>query len=417
MDKVKAKLYTLLRKSEKYTKTDMTYVVKGGFWLTVGQIFTSLSSLILSIVFANFLSKDIFGTYKYILSVVSILSIASLSGIDTAVTQAVARGNEGSFKDGLKSKIKWGYLGSIAGIILAIYYYFQSNFIISFSFLIASIFIPFLNSLNLYGAYLNGKKNFKSYTLYNSIWSIVGPTALTILTVFLTKNIFILIAMYFLSNTAFNAFFYLYTLKQYPPNNKKEESGLLFAKHLSFIDFFNTFFAQLDKILVFHYLGAIELATYTIAVAPTDQLKNIFKNINVMALPRFATRTKENMRANIFNKLLKLGIIVSLSVIFYIIIAPFLFKIIFPKYIVSIFYSQIMAVSVIAATLTAFLDTVFRAHSMKKEIYHFNIYGNTINLILLPILIYYHGLMGAVVARLIGRFLIFLVATQLVKKM
>ena len=46
IDKIKNKTYKLLRKSEKYTKTDMVYLTKGGFWLTLGQIISSTSAFL-----------------------------------------------------------------------------------------------------------------------------------------------------------------------------------------------------------------------------------------------------------------------------------------------------------------------------------------------------------------------------------
>ena len=65
---IKEKIYKLLRKSEKWTHTDMIYLAKGGFWLTLGQIISSVSSFALAVAFANFLPKEVYGNYKYIIS-------------------------------------------------------------------------------------------------------------------------------------------------------------------------------------------------------------------------------------------------------------------------------------------------------------------------------------------------------------
>ena len=131
---IKLRFYKLLRLSEKYTKTDMVYLTKGTFWLTLGQIISSASSFILAIAFANLLPKETYGVYKYILSIVSILNISTLSGINTAITQAVARKYEGSVIPAIKMKIYWGLFGSLASLILAGYYYFQGNITLTISF-------------------------------------------------------------------------------------------------------------------------------------------------------------------------------------------------------------------------------------------------------------------------------------------
>jgi len=62
--KLKDKIYRLLRRSEKYFKTDMVYLAHGGFWLTLGQIISSAASFLLAIAFANLLPKETYGTYK-----------------------------------------------------------------------------------------------------------------------------------------------------------------------------------------------------------------------------------------------------------------------------------------------------------------------------------------------------------------
>ena len=111
MDSIKTKLLSILKKSEKYTKTDMTYMAKGGFWLTFAQVISSISSLLLTLAFASMVTKEVYGTYKYIFSLFALLSIPTLSGMGTAITQSVARGFEGSVIPAFKEKIKWGALG------------------------------------------------------------------------------------------------------------------------------------------------------------------------------------------------------------------------------------------------------------------------------------------------------------------
>jgi len=124
--KTKIRLYNLLRWSQKYTKTDMVYLAKGGSWLTLGQIVSTIASFLSAIAFANLLPRETYGQYKYILSITSILAIPTLAGINTAVIRAIARGYEGSFIPALKTKIKWGLLGGITSIGLAGYYYFSA---------------------------------------------------------------------------------------------------------------------------------------------------------------------------------------------------------------------------------------------------------------------------------------------------
>jgi short subunit fatty acids transporter len=68
----KSKLISLLRKSEKYTKTDMVYLLKGGFWLNLNNVISSGLSFVLSILFAKYVSKEAYGSYQFLISFASI---------------------------------------------------------------------------------------------------------------------------------------------------------------------------------------------------------------------------------------------------------------------------------------------------------------------------------------------------------
>src|SRR5581483_9763038 len=103
-----------LKQLEKYTKIDMLYLTRGGFWAAVSQITLSGATLLLTVAFAHYLSKDTYGQYKYILSVANILKILILSGIGGAALQSIARGYEGTLNYAFWQNIKWSALFFLA---------------------------------------------------------------------------------------------------------------------------------------------------------------------------------------------------------------------------------------------------------------------------------------------------------------
>lgn len=256
IQKLQTRTYNFLRWSEKYTKTDMVYLTKGGFWLTTGQIISSASVFVFAVIVANFLPKETYGTYKYILSIASILSITSLSGMNASITQAVARGYDGSFMQALKAKIRWGILGGLASIATSTYYYLNNNTTLALSFLMISIFIPFINSFTIYQSYLSGKKVFNKLTAYVGLSQIIS-TLISITVVCLTNNIFAILLAYFMSWTILRGLFLKQTLKKHELNTAKDPQTMSYGKHLSLIGVIGTIASHIDKILIFHYLGAI----------------------------------------------------------------------------------------------------------------------------------------------------------------
>ncbi|HEX9608834.1 MAG TPA: oligosaccharide flippase family protein, partial [Candidatus Paceibacterota bacterium] len=98
VERIKRAAYNVLRKSERYTKTDMVYLTKGGIWLSISQGVAMVTGLLVAIAFANLLTPETFGTYKFVLSLAGIIGAFSLTGMSTALIRSVANGQEGALE-------------------------------------------------------------------------------------------------------------------------------------------------------------------------------------------------------------------------------------------------------------------------------------------------------------------------------
>ncbi len=411
---IKTKLYNLLRKSEKYTKTDMVYLVKGGFWLTLGQVVSSLAAFLLAIAFANLLPKETYGTYKYILSLFGLLAIPTLSGMGTAVTRAVAQGYDGSFLPALKLKIKWGLLGGLASVGLAGYYYFNNNTELTLAFLITAIFIPFMDSFGLYGSLLQGKKKFDVASKYGMWIKIIASISIFI-TIYFTKNLFAILFIYLASYSLLRLLFLKLSLKFI--DNKKEDPGTIsYGKHLSLMGIIGLIASQIDKILVFHFVGAAQLAIYSIAIAMPEQIKGVLKNINSLAFPKFAEKKQVETKKTLQQKIQRLFVMLIIIIIIYWLLAPFIFKLFFPQYLDSILYSQIFSLGLLFFPLSLFY-TYIQAQKQIKLQYKLNIIGNILYILILIIaIIIFKNLIALIIARVFIRLITQLINFYFYKK-
>lgn len=414
--KLKNNLYNLLRLSEKYTQTDMVYLARGGFWLTAGQVLNSISAFLLSIAFANLVPKETYGTYKYVIYVAGLLSVFSLSGMNAAVTQAVARGLEGVLRQSFWLQLKWGLILFAAGLIGSGYYFTHQNPLLGYSLLMIAVFTPIINSANTYTAYLNGKKDFAKLARYTSLTSIF--LSLTIFTaILLNQHALFLLLAYFLALTTLNSIFYFKIVRNTassPAQRNKE--ALSYGKHLSLANITLTIANYLDGALIFHFLGSANLAIYVFAVSPAEQIKALFKNIGSLALPKFSEKTAQDIKATLLKKILIFGAAIAAVVLIYILAAPLIYKLFFPKYLESVNYTRIYALSIIATTFLLPYSAL-QSQMAKKELYIYNIATSVFQIILLIILVYFWGLWGAVLSRLIGRFSNLALATWLAKKL
>lgn len=393
INQIKNQAYRLLRSTQKYTDTDNVYLAKGGFWLTLGQVVTTAISFLLAMAFANLLNPAIYGNYKYIISLVGFLGIFSLTGIETAVTQAAAQGLEGSFYSGLKTKLKWGLLGSLTATGGAIYYWIRGNDFLPIPLLISAIFLPLMLAAGVYNSFLIGRKLFNVATKYDIITRIIfaGAMATTLL---LTQNLFWLIAVYFVSYAFLNYFFYILTKSRFQPNKKEDPQTLSYGKHLSLMDVISNISSYVDKIMLFTLIGSIQLAVYSFAIIIPDKIGSILRSINVLALPKLAAKSQEEIKTSLMKKFGKLFLLTGTIVVGYMITAPYIYKIFFPQYLDSIPYSQIAALSLLVLPFSL-ISTAFSAKMKKKQLYLLKI-TPLLKLALLIILIPPYGIWGAI---------------------
>lgn len=408
LSRLRSLAYDVLRWSEKWIKTDMVYLTKGGFWLTLGQGISISSSLILSIIFANILPKEVYGTYRYILSICGILTITTLSGMNTSVIRSIARSQEHVFFKALKAKIYWGLWGALGSLLISGYYLFQHNLGLAAGFLIVAAFLPVMDSFALYDSILQGKKNFRLSTRYSVITQCLA-TLTIIITAVLTKDVYLILLSYFVSWTVLRFFFLKRSLETYRLNNQDDPEAVPYGKHLSFMLIPITVANYFDRLLIFHFLGAAEVAIYSIAIAPPEQIKGLLKNLNTLALPKFSKKSLAEINETIWGKMLKLSLIIGLVVILYIIAAPLLFHIFFPAYSEAIPLSQLFTLSLLATVMYIPLS-IMQSQKLSGQLYRFNLLTSIFQIAALLAIIPCFNLYTVVAARIASRLFGLLVA-------
>ena len=94
----------------------------------------------------------------------------------------------------------------------------------------------------------------------------------------------------------------------------------------------------------------------------------------------------------------------ALVCVSYILIAPYIFKLLFPQYLASVFASQILALAILFQP-KGLIETLITAHGDIKKKYATSISSNLIRVTLLAALVPFHGFMGAAIAIVISEFI------------
>jgi len=329
------------------------------------------------------------------------LAIANLGGINTALIQSVAKGFDGSLIPACKEKIKWGSIGGVIAILLGLYYFFQNNNQLGELFIVMGIFLPFIDAFSVYDSFLQGKKNFKQSSRYNIISQIFASIVI-IATLFITKDITIILLAYF-SSWSLIRFIFLKSVFKNKKNVLIDTNTIPYGKHLTYIGAISVIASQFDRMAIFNQIGAVEVAIYTITTSAPDQIKNFIKIISSLALPKFSENKIDYYKKSIWPKTIKLGLLTTIIIVIYIFLAKILFIFLFPKFLPYVIYSQVYVVSILISILVIPMYTLMQAQSMKKELYQFNIITAVSQIITIIIFCFFWGLWGIIFARIATR--------------
>ena len=381
-----------------FFKVDMAYVASGAFWGNVNYLFITLVAFVTSILFADLLTKDQYGTYQYVLSIAGLISGLTLTGMNTAVTRAVARGHEGELRRSVKFQILAGILPSAVALGVGVWYFFHNHTSISVSFLWVALVLPAANALNTWAAFAGGKKLWRLGTYFGFANTFISYIGVILMLVF-TRD-FVWIA---LGNFGFgflgNYIMYRMTIKQFKPNNEIEKGTLSYGTHLSIMGMPGVISSQLDALLVFHFVGPAALAVYTFATLIPEKIQGGLKFVSNVALPKFAEKDEDSVKRFLVKRLPMIFIILGLIAGAYALIAPFIFHIFFPAYSASIPFTQVYALSFFSVA-GGLVQTGLTSQQKTKALYISNLILPALQAALLVVLMYFYGVWGILWAQI-----------------
>lgn len=413
MRKLKSRINKFAQYYSPKLRIDIPYFLKGGVWLALGQISNVLKLFILSFVFANFLSKEIYGQYSFIMAVLGIAAIFSLPGMFNAIIKSVAQGNEGTYFKGLRKVFKWSWLGSLFLLGFSIYGWLIGREFGSVIFLILASVYPFYAISGYYVAFFNGKKLFDIQIKISSIFNIIS-TILIILAIIISKNVFYIVFTTVFAQILIQGFFSIKLVKNYLENRETDKKSLKFGRKTSFSLAFSNFAFRLDLLVVTYFLGFEGLAIYSIITLLPNGLKNLSNIFTPLFLPKLANNkiiSKQEIMTH-FKKLMFFSLIL---VILYYIFAPFIFKYIYPSYLDYVWLSIIFGLSFIV-----FPSIIINLYFINSNNYgNINFINNLCSIYLVigsVSFILFFGLIGAVINRIIYRFLSLITHFYLFKK-
>lgn len=391
---LKENLVNLLRWSEKYTETDMVYLAEGGFWINLQKGARLLVSFLIMYAFGNWLSKDLFGTYEYILAIMGVLTVFTLPGMNKALTGAIAQNKDGTFGHILKLKIKYSLIGSAILATVATYYFFQESYELVFSFLIAAFLFPSFKIFPFYSDFWTGRKRFDIRSKYRVASSILS--ALIIIPVIYYSDSFPLILIsIFLTHSIFDFLFLKKSLSR-TENRKVDHKSVSLGKTLTFIDAINLFTKNLDNIIIWYFLGAVPVAIYSFGYKPVSKAADFFP-FSDLTFPKLSEKNIKNIKKSLLKKVKKSYLLMIPSTAASIIIAPYFYRIVIPQYVDSVPYFQVLALLFLFIPFSIFKNCLI-VEMKKRDLYIINVTSSLLRVFLFLALLPFFGLWGIVIS-------------------
>jgi O-antigen/teichoic acid export membrane protein len=406
---------------ERFLRTDVRYLLKGTFWLSISRVLGMGVAFGLSVLYARYLPKELYGNFRYIMSIAGALGIFALPGMATIIMRSVARGFEGTFRRGSLLIFFASFGISVISIGIAVWFYAHGNSAFAAGFLITGLLVPFAEGLGNWRAYFDGRKEFQKKTGFNIVsnlfYGIVMGSTIALIIAFDTDSfaaLVFLVAAYFLGHGIPNIIAYRSTLRIISKQAPIEPGAIRYGFHLSFLEAPATIANYLDGVLLYQLLGPASLAVYSFALAPTEQMKGFLGLSATVAAPKLFVRTATReetaeLKRTLTFKILRSVFFTAFLVGFYIMLAPWFYRTFFPAYQEAILFSQILSLSLLLFPLGLF-NTALKAEGDLRKIYIYQLCAPFVQIIAFAILIPLFGIWGAVIGRLFGRFVTYFLA-------
>lgn len=397
-----------------YLSLDVNYFVGGGFWLVAGNFLTLAGGIFISALFARLLTKDVFGQYSFLMSLIGIASVLALPGMSQAVTQASSEGKDGVFKRACKMVALWSLVGVVFLIIISFYFYLNGGKNLAVAILLSALFFPITSGTGLYNSFLAGKKLFRKVAIFSSVSQIVSILA-TAIALLYWPNLIIVSFFSAWSTAIVNLILTLLVFKEVQ-NDVSDKNTIKMGFHLSFSQFFTISGDYIDKLLIPLFLGFTNNAIYAFAILIPMQMHAFLKIFTTLGQPKVARIDDKQIGRDLVKKSFQLEFLILIMVLAYIFSSPYLFAILYPSYSDSaLSLSQVFSLS-----LLYFPSNLFGLGLVKKRdsssIYAVNISYFVMTVLSLIAFVPALGLWGAVISKVIVRFAQAFVQFYLFKK-
>lgn len=270
-------------------KFNAAHYLKSGWWSVVSNLVQAASGLILAMLFARWASKELFGEFQLILSIMSMAAVISLKGLDTVIIRDTAQEKEGILRRSLKLRWRWGWLALPVLGGVGLYYLYIGQFQVGMALIIAGLLAPWNYLAPTWEDFAKGRQEWRAYSLFASFRSLV-VLLFVVLALWLSRaQLLQVFTTYLVINLIINQSLIGY-YKHRVKNDAVNEDWKTYGIFLSKLSWLKTVVANLDKVLVGIIISPAALAVYSIGLIIPNYLQLAVKGFFQTTSPRLSGR-------------------------------------------------------------------------------------------------------------------------------
>ena len=358
---------------------DIGYYLRSIGFLLIGQAIAMLFSFATTFVFTNYATKELYGSYSYILSIIGVMGMFSLPGVSNAITFSTAKGDEGVLIDGTRTRVKSSILGTLAIFIVSYFLWREGRKEIGVALAFSGLFFPLAYGTDSFLAYLQGKKRFGQLCGVSSFIAGLGSLG-KVGVVLLYANLSLIFLVDFGIIAAANIFFLLWFVRQM--SNKEVGTGFKsLSRNMSLLGILGSLSYFSNKLIIGTFSDMETMALFSFAFVMTEPMRTVGAFINKTALPVMIQKGEKELAVAIWKKMPLIVMVTFTAIAILELGFPYIIDYIFPKYKESIPYIKILVISssigAIGIILSAFL---YSQESLRKMFYSVTLILSLLNI-------------------------------------
>jgi len=268
---------------------DGKYFLQNGIWSMIADGAVAISGIVVAAVFARVGSPESFGGYQLVLSIVGVVSIVSIKGLDNVIIRDVSQKKEGVFKRAVKIRWQWSLWAMPIMLLGGGYFWQWGEENMSLIFIILAVLMPAFYVGQLWPNLYKGRKRFDRLAKMTAGRVMLVMVTMLVVIIISGGNVVAVTLTYFVSQVIANLGLLKIGWREIR-NDEINKDWLNYSYFISKTGLVKAVVANIDKILIGILVSSAALAIYAVALVLPKYALIMVKSLFQTTSPKLSRR-------------------------------------------------------------------------------------------------------------------------------